>query len=161
MDYRKCVGGVIKSYTVRYRENSTTASNWTVGYEGPLNSVNITQLKSSTTYQLEISYCNGLACIATESPLVVTTRAPLPVDWNVTFAFETTSNGSFRFSWYNYQPNPESVDTSLTADEARTFYRLERAEVSFAYPPTPLETGLRFHGRNYFNFPVLKYFPEG
>ncbi len=40
-------------------------------------------------------------------------------------------------------------------------YRLERAEISFAYPPTPVEIGIRFHGFNYFKFSADKYFPEG
>lgn len=40
-------------------------------------------------------------------------------------------------------------------------YRLERSPISFAYPPTPLERGIRFHGRNYFRFSASKYFPEG
>lgn len=40
-------------------------------------------------------------------------------------------------------------------------FRLERSRVSFAYPPIPLEAGVRFHGRNFFRFPAEKYFPEG
>ena len=166
MDYRKCVGGVIRNFTVRYRQqqaqnSSTDDRDWLTGYEGPLNSINVTSLRSSTSYELTISYCNGLACITTDTPIIITTLAPLPVDWNVSFAFETTPSGSFRFSWYNYSPNPENDFSNTTAEGARTYYRLERADVSFAYPPTPLETGIRFHGHNYLNFPVSKYFPEG
>lgn len=40
-------------------------------------------------------------------------------------------------------------------------YKLERAEISFAFPPTPLESGIRFHGMNYFGFSAAKYFPSG
>jgi len=40
-------------------------------------------------------------------------------------------------------------------------FRLERVNVSFAYPPSPLESGVRFHGKNYFNFSTSKYFAEG
>jgi hypothetical protein len=113
--------------------------------------------------------CNGIGCISTE-PIKIRTLDPPPNPWRGTLpSFEFINSSFIRIDWTDYSPmnktNASEEDLAATTQNLERFrnvtYRLERADISFAYPPTPLEVGIRFHGFNYFKFTADKYFPEG
>ena len=116
------------------------------------NNFNLKKLESLKTYSFRIELCNNIGCKSTK-PFSIKTTERAPIDWSsILPIFSVINATSLRFNWTEYS-NLE-VNSDLT-------YRLERSSISFAYPPMPLEKGIRFHGQNYFKFPAEKYFAEG
>ncbi len=151
--WRRCIGGNLRNFTIYQLDNSL----FQIIYKGLDNSFNLTKLHSSTEYQFKIEMCNSIGCFSTEKFSVIT-MDPSPNPWltNPTFTFLNSSY--IYFDWKEYIPfsgnnNPNS--------RGRVNFRLERSEISFSYPPSPLETGIRFHGFNYFKFSSDNFFPEG
>jgi hypothetical protein len=89
----------------------------------------------------------------------VVTVDPLPNSWdNIVPTLQVINSSVVKLDWSNYVP----LNNTPTNQVNNITYRLERAEISFAYPPTALESGVRFHGFNYFAFkPGSQFYPEG
>lgn len=160
--WRKCIGGVLKNFTIY--QFDTMNSTFKQIYKGPENSFNVTKLNFSTQYEFKIELCNGIGCASSEI-IKVTTIDPLPNPWgNVNPTFKFVNSSLIQFDWQNYVPfrNFENDNSNKSSSaRGRINFRLERSEISFAFPPTPLENGIRFHGLNYFKFAPDKFFPEG
>lgn len=109
-------------------------------------------LETLKTYTFRIELCNNIGCKST-APFNIKTTERAPIEWsNILPRFTIINATSLKFNWNEYSKS--EVNLKLT-------YRLERSSISFAYPPVPLEKGIRFHGQNYFKFDAQKYFAEG
>ena len=165
--WKVCVGGAIKSYTLYYfnvtNEEEKVKPNdqieWTAIFNGLANNATLANFNPAFTYRFLIKLCNTIGCIVNDYVIMVTTLSPPPLKWLKPIKFHAINSTAFKFDWTDYQPIQEA--TNLTNNASQVQYRLERAEISFAYPPSPLENGLRLHGFNYFKFPAEQYFPEG
>lgn len=123
---------------------------------GLKNEVEVGDLESTTVYFFRIEVCNTVGCKATDQEIRILTLDAIPIGWtNIVPKFEVINSTAIRFDWSDYVLAQEKQkNLSLT-------FRLERSNISFSYPPVPLESGVRFHGQNYFRFPAEDYFPEG
>ena len=74
--------------------------------------------------------------------------------------YEVVNSSFIKFDWSSYSPFNTTENRQIDRT-ASLSYRLERSEISFAFPPPPLENGIRFHGFNYYVFNSPQYFPEG
>ena len=152
-----CIGGTLKNFTI-YQINSANQS--TAIYNGTENEYFKNQLNFSTAYNFKIELCNSVGCIAT-AVFSVATLDPPPNAWlNLVPTYELFNSSFIKFDWSKYVAFNSSEKPQVDRTEGLK-YRLERSEISFAYPPPPLESGIRFHGFNYFVFASPQYFPEG
>jgi len=123
-------------------------------YEGLQNSLTVNQLDPSTIYKFQIKLCNSIAC--SSQTLQIKTNDPIPPPWaNISPKISVINSTTLKFTWKDYiNSNNSQKNSNLT-------FRLERSRISFAYPPVPLESGIRFHGQNFYKFSGKDYFPEG
>jgi hypothetical protein len=92
-------------------------------------------LNSSTEYQLKFELCNGVGCISDNKLIKVKTSDPPPSDWKSIPKFSIINSTAFSLNWTTIYPPGDFT------------FKVERANISFAYPPSPLEQGIRFHGK--------------
>ncbi len=149
-----CIQGNLRRFNLYQLKDR----NFSLIYTGLENTFNLTNLNFSTEYEFKVELCNAVGCFSSDTFKVVTAD-PLPNSWNNLVPTLQVINASMvKLDWSNYVPlnnTPTNLVTNIT-------YRLERAEISFAYPPTALESGVRFHGFNYFVFkPGNQFYPEG
>ena len=92
-----------------------------------------------------------MGCASTDM-FFVKTLDPPPNRWGkVVPNYELINSSLIKFEWSNYMPF--NITENNRADKtAELSFRLERSEISFAFPPPPLENGIRFHGFNYYVF---------
>ena len=145
-----CVKGRVTLFNVYKQDNDSLS----LVYSNLSNVISISGLNSSTEYTFRIELCNSVGCMWADEVVRVRTLDPSPFAWNtIVPRFSTVNSSVLKFDWTDY--------TSLYTTYLNLTYRLERAPISFAYPPMPLETGIRFHGKNFFKFPADTYFPQG
>lgn len=150
--WKNCLGGALRNFSI-YKINSNTSQQ--IVYTGLENNFNLTRLNSSSLYSFRIELCNQVGCLST-SVIQVTTSDPPPAPWlQQDLKYELINSTRINFDWSGYNPFKSGNQNQNLK------FRLERAKISFAYPPTPLEQGIRFHGFNYFKFSPDKYFPQG
>jgi hypothetical protein len=127
---------------------------FTLIYKGLENTLKVAQLAPSSLYSFQIQLCNSIAC--SSQTLQIKTADPVPPPWaSILPKFSVVNSTVLQFTWSDYiSANSSQATANLT-------YRLERSHISFAYPPVPLESGIRFHGQNYFKFAGQDYFPAG
>lgn len=127
----RCIGGNIRNFTIYKFENNKFIQI----YSGRNNSVEIGNFNSSTEYQLKIELCNSVGCIADNKLIKIKTTNPPPSEWkNIVPSFRIINSTTLYLDWSTY---PTGNFT----------FRLERTNASFSYPPSPLEQGIRFHGK--------------
>jgi hypothetical protein len=166
INWKNCIGGNLKNFSI-FQVDVLKGSEKLI-FTGLESTFNLTKLAPSKDYNFRIEMCNGIGCIATNL-LKVTTLDPPPNKWLGIVPKYTILNGTMiQFEWSDYLPfNKTSFSSSSQPGKSissfqNVTYRLERAEIAFAYPPTPLEYGIRFHGYNYFKFSSnSNYFPDG
>ena len=148
-----------KSLFLKRRLKSTTKHYLKLSFPNNLglsNQVEISDLESTTVYFFRIEVCNSVGCKATEKEIRIVTLDAVPIAWgSILPKFAIINSSAIRFDWSDYVfEQQKQKNLSLS-------FRLERSNISFSYPPVPLESGIRFHGQNYFKFPAEDYFPEG
>ena len=148
----ECIRGNIKVFELLIESNS----KFIPLYTGPSNEYLVTNLIPLKTYSFKISLCNQVGCIESKNFTSVTTKIAPPGVNQSAPTFISLNSSFIRFDWHE-NVNENSKDNNKLSLR----YRLERSSISFAYPPTLLESGVRFHGLNYFNFPAKTSFPDG
>ena len=147
----ECVRGNIKEFQLSIEINGT----FKLIYSGPLNQYLVTRLIPLRKYAFKIALCNKIGCIESKTSVTVTTKIAPPGINQPSPYFKPLNSSFIKFQW------DENVnENDKDENELSLRYRLERSTISFAYPPTILESGIRFHGLNYFNFPTAS-FPDG
>ena len=153
--WQNCIGGVLKNFTLY---EVTDGDKLNIIYSDLENNLMLEKLNFSTKYKFKLELCNGVGCASTDV-FEVTTIDPPPNSWGSYLpAYKLVNTSHIRFDWSAYNP----FNFSNVMDKLQSVtYKLERAEISFAYPPSPLESGIRFHGFNFYSFSPSVYFPEG
>lgn len=90
---------------------------------------------------MKFELCNGVGCLSDNKLIKIKTTDPPPSEWKSLLpSFKIINSSALYLDWSAYPPGNFS-------------FRLERANASFAYPPSPLEQGIRLHGKKYiYNF---------
>ena len=138
------------SISSRISSWSSVASSQLI-YTGVENSATLTKLNSSGERLFRIELCNSAGCSSTAAFNVSAAERAHP-SWSASVRprHRVLNSSHIEFDWSDY-PN---------ASVATTF-RLERAEIAFAYPPQPLEAGIRFDGFTYLQFDADTHYPQG
>lgn len=145
-----CIQGSIKEFNLFVETADTSELNLTNIYKGDNNEFLVQNLLPSTTYKFKVSLCNIIGCIMMKDAVYITTNIAPPNKNQPRPVFNFVNSSFINITWEK-NSNKRSILS----------YRLERFKVAFAYPPTYLETGIRFHGFNYYNFSPSAFYPEG
>jgi hypothetical protein len=158
---KHCIGGdLIHFQVILVQPNSTT--NDTIIYSGIESSFIYENLKSSTIYNFKLSLCNSIGCAINSELFSIMTLKPPPIQWNkIQPKYERINSTFVRLNWTDYsiayqiQFNNDFNNMGSSMGDIK--YRLERLKISYAFPPVPVENGIRFHGFNYLYFPSSYY----
>jgi hypothetical protein len=150
--WANCVKGQLQTFNLYLLDSKDF---FKLIYRGLNNYYTMTGLNSSQEYTFRVELCNNVSCSASEILAKVKTLDPPPPKWlpNLVPKFQFINANKIKFDWSNYN--------SLNTKRLNLTFRLERSNISFAYPPTPMEAGVRFHGKNFYKFDAADYFPEG
>jgi hypothetical protein len=151
--WKQCLGGSLKNFSVFETESQKLL------YTGLSNSVHLTSLNSSSAYDFSVELCNSVGCASAR--VNVMTMYEAPSNWRQSAHLmpkvSVVNATALKFDWSAYHEAETRLDKRINLT-----YKLERSQISFAYPPTPLERGVRMHGFNYFELNTnSSHFPDG
>jgi hypothetical protein len=69
-------------------------------YSGLNNSIEITNLNSSTAYQLKFEMCNNVGCFSDNKLLTLSTQAPPPSEWKILPKFKIINSSHLYLGWF-------------------------------------------------------------